>query len=243
MYGISSVSAVRRAALAMVALVAVAGCAGNNRLTPRPELNAVQQGELPAPNGSDAAVQRAFVLGPLDKIDVAVFGVTELTKVVQVDADGQVVLPLIGTVTAAGRTPAQLSADIAGRLRGRYVRNPDVAVTLDTSGQTVTIDGAVTRPGMYPVLNRMSLMRAVASGGGLTDYADTNYVVIFREVGGKKYAGLYDLRAIRQGAYDDPRIYANDVVVVGDTPARRLFQTSLQVGGLLVGPLIAILNR
>jgi len=242
MYRISSVSAVRRAVLAAVVITMLAGCAGNNRLTPRPELNAVQQGELPAPTGRDAAAQRPFVLGPLDKIDVAVFGVTELTKVVQIDGEGQVVLPLIGAVAAAGRTPAELAADIASRLRGRYVRNPDVSVTLDTSGQTITVDGAVTRPGMYPVLNRMSLMRAVASGGGLTDFADTNYVVIFREVDGKKYAGLYDLRAIRQGAYDDPRVYANDVVVVGDTPARRLFQTVIQLGGLLVGPLIAILN-
>lgn len=202
----------------------------------------VQQGELPVPGAADASDQRSFVLGPLDKIDVAVFGVEELTKKVQIDGDGRLTLPLAGTLVASGRSPEQLSQDIAERLRGRYVRNPDVAVSLDTSGQTVTVDGAVQRPGMYPVLNRMSLMRVIASGGGISDVADTNYVVIFREVEGKKYVGLYDLRAIRQGTYDDPRIYANDVVVVGDSPGRRIFQMFLQAGGLLVAPLVAILN-
>lgn len=230
---------VRQTALAIVALASVTGCAGNNHLVPRPELHTVQQGELPAPTSIGSG---AFVLGPLDKIEIAVYGVPELTKTVQIDSDGQIVLPLIGTVEAAGHSPQQLSTDIAAQLRRRYVRNPDVAVTLDTSGQTITVDGAVQRPGMYPMLNRMSLMRAVASGGGVTTDADTNYVVVFRDVDGKKYAGLYDLRAIRQGMYDDPRVYANDVIVIGDTPGRRIFASALQIGGLLVGPLIAILN-
>jgi polysaccharide export outer membrane protein len=236
------VNAVVRVALAIVTFVSIAGCAGNNRLEPRPELQTVQQGELPTPTSADAVTSRAFTLGPLDKIEVAVYGIAELSKTVQIDGDGKVSLPLVGTITAAGRTPQQLSSDISDRLRQQYVRNPDVAVTLDTNSQTITVDGAVQRPGMYPVLNRMSLMRAIASGGGITDFADTNYVVVFREVDGKKYAGLYDLRAIRQGSYDDPRVYPNDVVVVGDTPGRRIFQTFLQAGGLLVGPLIAILN-
>jgi polysaccharide export outer membrane protein len=56
-------------------------------------------------------------------------------------------------------------------------------------------------------------------------------------------AGLYNLDAIRRGAYDDPPVYANDVIVVGDSPQRRLFRDFVSLSPLLAGPLIAILQR
>ena len=239
-----SMNVFTRALTGALAILAIAGCGPNNRLEPRSGLVVAHEGELPAPSAIDAKAEAEgpSVLGPLDKIEVTVFGLPELSKVVQISADGRVSLPLIGAVAAAGLTTEQLSTEIAARLRARYVREPDVSVTLDTSNQTVAVDGAVQRPGIFPVSNRMSLMRAIASGGGITNDADLSYVVVFREVAGKKYVALYDLRAIRQGAYEDPRIYANDVVVVGDSPGRRIFQMAIQGGSLLVAPLIAILN-
>ena len=56
-------------------------------------------------------------------------------------------------------------------------------------------------------------------------------------------AGLYDLGAIRRGVYDDPLVYANDVVVVGDSPSRRLFKNVLSVAPLLVAPAVALIQR
>ncbi|WP_196782026.1 hypothetical protein, partial [Salmonella enterica] len=73
----------------------------------------------------------------------------------------------------------------------------------------------------------MTLMRAVATAKGTTEFAKLDDVVIFRTVNGQKMAALYNLKAIRQGAYDDPEVFANDVVVVGDSPARRLFKDIL----------------
>ncbi|MCC8307045.1 hypothetical protein LLJ07_09565, partial [Bifidobacterium bifidum] len=63
-----------------------------------------------------------------------------------------------------------------------------------------------------------------------------------RQVKGKQMAALYDLRAIRQGIYADPEIYANDIVYVGESAGRRLFQAAIQGGTLLSAPLIAILR-
>ncbi|MBC7042118.1 polysaccharide export protein, partial [Salmonella enterica subsp. enterica serovar Enteritidis] len=80
---------------------------------------------------------------------------------------------------------------------------------------------------LYPVNGRMTLMRAVATAKGTTEFAKLDDVVIFRTVNGQKMAALYNLKAIRQGAYDDPEVFANDVVVVGDSPARRLFKDIL----------------
>jgi polysaccharide export outer membrane protein len=106
----------------------------------------------------------------------------------------------------------------------------------------VTIDGQVVEPGLYPVTNQMTLLRAIASAKGLSEFAREEEVVILRTVEGRKMAGLYSIAAIRRGAYDDPPIYANDIVVVGDSPQRRLFRDIISVAPLLVAPLIAVLQ-
>jgi polysaccharide biosynthesis/export protein len=67
-------------------------------------------------------------------------------------------------------------------------------------------------------------------------------VVVFRTVNGQRMAALYDLSAIRRGAYPDPRIYAQDVIIVGNSPSRRIFSRLVEASTLLTGPLIAILN-
>ncbi len=63
-----------------------------------------------------------------------------------------------------------------------------------------------------------------------------------RTVDGRKMAGLYNIDAIRRGAYDDPAIYANDVVFVGDSPQRRRFRYLVSLAPLLAAPLIAVVN-
>ncbi|HEX8412628.1 MAG TPA: polysaccharide export protein, partial [Sphingomicrobium sp.] len=83
---------------------------------------------------------------------------------------------------------------------------------------------------------------ALARAQGVTEFARTNYVVVFRTVGGQQYAALYDLRAIRGGAYVDPEIYANDVVLVNESRGRRVFQSLVATSPLLSAPLIALLN-
>jgi polysaccharide biosynthesis/export protein len=67
--------------------------------------------------------------------------------------------------------------------------------------------------------------------------------VIFRTVGGRKMAAMYNLGAIERGAYEDPEVYANDVVVVGDSPSRRIFRDILQAAPLLTAPIIAYLSN
>ncbi|MFV3517366.1 polysaccharide biosynthesis/export family protein, partial [Mycobacterium tuberculosis] len=98
---------------------------------------------------------------------------------VQVDGNGTAAMPLIGSFNALGKTPAELSQIIKQRLT-RYIRNPDVTVSIDTVSQTVTVDGQVAKPGAYPVTGRMTLMRAIASAQGSNEFADTSYVVVFR---------------------------------------------------------------
>jgi polysaccharide biosynthesis/export protein len=225
-------------------LCALAGCAGKPRIEPGPGLRVADRTDLPSPTRADYEVsERAYLIGPFDKLTIGVFGVEELSGKVQADASGRISVPLIGVVAAAGRTPAELADEIATRLRGRFVRNPQVTVNLDeTISQVITVDGEVKKPGLYPVVGRMTLVRAVATAEGATEFSRLNSVVVFRTVQGQRYAALYDLSAIRKGAYADPEVFANDVVVVGESRARRIFKDVLTVTPAIITPLIYLLR-
>lgn len=202
-------------------------------------------GELPAPTRMDlSAAARPYLIGPFDKLRIDVFGVQDLQRDVQIDASGRLSFPLIGTIEAAGKTPEELADAIESGLRDRFIRDPQVTVNLlETVSQVITVDGQVERPGLYPVVGRMTLMRAVATAGGAGEYAKLDDVLIFREVDGQKMLGVYNLKGIRRGNYPDPEVYANDVVVVGDSAARRLFKDILQAAPLLTTPLIILLRK
>ena len=226
--------------------ICLAGCA-TRPLGGSANLDVLQQNSvLPAPTRGDfAATARPFLIGPLDKLSITVFGIEELTNIeVQTDSSGHIAFPLAGVVNAVGKTPGELSSLIETKLRDSYIRNPQVTVNLiETASQIVTVDGEVTEPGIYPVVSGMTLMRAVATAKGATEYAKLGHVAIFRTVNGQRMAALYDLRAIRDGKYDDPEVYTNDVIIVGDNPARRLLKDALQVLPSITGPLVYILAR
>ncbi len=235
----------RQICTALLVALVLSACARTAPIESTSRLTVVpNSGALPAPGRNDlTAADRPALIGPLDTIQVDVFNVPELSREIQVDASGRIAMPLIGTVDARGRTASELAQAVEIALRGRYVRNPEVIVNIKSSvSQVVTIDGQVAEPGLYPVTNQMTLLRAIASAKGLTEFAHQDDVVILRTVDGRKMAGLYNIDAIRRGAYDDPAIYANDVVVVGDSPQRRLFRDFVSLAPLLAAPLIAVLQ-
>jgi polysaccharide export outer membrane protein len=124
------------------------------------------------------------------------------------------------------------------------VRNPQVTVNLkEAVSRVVTVEGQVNKPGLYPVVGRLSLMGAIAKAEGTDEFSKLDDVVVFRTVGGHRYAALYNLDAIRHGAYPDPEIYANDVVMVGESKARRLFKDILSVMPAMITPIVIGVDR
>ena len=237
-----------RARIVLQPLLALSlvSCSNGPRLGEGPEpLSVTKLSELPAPTGADLVVATSpYHIGPFDKLEVTVFNVPELSGKFQVDAAARLSLPLAGTIDAAGLTPAELAQAIDRRLRGTFVKNPEVTVNLEeTTSQVYTVDGQVGQPGSYPALGNITLMRAVASAKGTSEFARLDDVVVFRSVNGKPMAALYNLAAIRRGIYPDPKIYANDIVVVGDSKARRLFQQFIQMFPLLTTPVVIGLER
>lgn len=199
-------------------------------------------GDLPPPDPATTGVSFAdYRIGPADVIAVSVFDAKELDRQGSVDSAGNFAMPLIGSVAAAGKTPEELAAFIADKLRGDYIKNPQVAVNVvEVKASTVTIDGAVRRPGIYPVIGALTLQQAIATALGASDTADTDRVIVFRTVNGEKLAALFDLKDIRSGREPDPRIYASDIVVVGEDATRRFMRDS-QLGVPLLSRFVPVL--
>ncbi|WP_125257794.1 polysaccharide biosynthesis/export family protein [Brevundimonas fluminis] len=171
-----------------------------------------------------------YRIGATDLLTVSVFQVPDLSfEEIRVDASGNLQMPMIGSVPAAGLTPNELSNDIARRLSERYLRNPQVTVTVkEAASQKVTIDGAVTQPGVYEMRGRTTLMQAVAMARGPLREADVRSVAVFREVGGQRMVAVFDLAAIRNGQAEDPVILGDDIVVVDTSRLSALLRDAIQ---------------
>jgi polysaccharide export outer membrane protein len=191
---------------------------------------------LPPPDATDRTRGlEAYRIGPMDKLDVTVFQVKDLTGSVDVDAAGNITLPLVGSVQASGFTTAEVSKSIAERLRGGYVKDPIVTVTVkDAVSQKVTVEGAVEKPGVYPIIGHTTLSTAVALASGADPQrANERNVRVLRTVNGKQMQGSYNLVEIRRGKATDPEIYGNDIIVVENSMGRGLLRDIATASPLL----------
>ncbi len=237
----------RRALLSGLALAAstLSGCATTPPIGGAPGLQ-VRQGDLPPPAPSDLYAKADFAgIRPFDTLTIDVFGVAELSqRKVRVDANGEIGFPLVGTLAVAGLTTSQISSALAQRLKGEFVRNPQVTTNLESSeNSTFTVYGQVRQPGVFPIVGEATLMKAVATARGFAEYGDSKEVIVFRTVGAERLATLYNLEAISRGAYIDPRIYPNDTIVVGDSQERRLFDDIVGIASVLAAPITLVLTR
>jgi len=144
--------------------------------SPRPAVYAtpaVVAYAAPAPDRYDAA----YHLDAGDKLRVMVYGQEGLTNTYAIDAGGSITMPLIGQVAARGRTPAGLAAEIAGRLRHGFIRDPSVAVEVEAY-RPFFILGEVAAPGQYPYVPSMTVESAVAIAGGFSPRATRDSVTL-----------------------------------------------------------------
>jgi polysaccharide export outer membrane protein len=169
------------------------------------------------------------VLAPGDVLSIKVYRVDDLSGDQAIDPAGRIKLPLIGTVQAAGKTTDQLGAEIAQGLGARYLQSPDVQVLLKTPMlRTVTVDGSVTQPGLYPLATQTTLIQTIAMARGTTEGANPRRIVVFRTIQGQRMAASFDLETIREGKMADPAIYPDDIVVVDGSSLTATWKLILQ---------------
>jgi polysaccharide export outer membrane protein len=123
------------------------------------------------------AYDAAYRLDAGDRLRVVVYGQEGLTNTYAIDAGGSITMPLIGAVRARGLTPAGLAAEITGKLRNGYIREPSVAVEIEAY-RPFFILGEVAAPGQYPYVPNMSVESAVAIAGGFSPRAKRDRVTL-----------------------------------------------------------------
>lgn len=169
-----------------------------------------------------------YRIGPNDLLEIDVYGVTDLKRTVRVNSTGMVSLPLIGTVKVAGMTAQEAEAAIAARYGEKFLQDPQISVFIkEFTTQRVTIEGAVAKPGIYPLTGQITLLRAMALAGGRGELANLDNVMIYRTgPDGKLDSQTFDLDRVRAGDIPDPVVLPEDVIVVQRKPVRVLLRDS-----------------
>lgn len=182
-------------------------------------------GEKPAAQAStDASAAPAksatddpnYVIGAQDVLDINVWHEPDLTRVVPVRPDGKISLPLLNDVQAGGLTPTKLAEEITTGLK-KFVTDPQVTVIVSViNSQRVYILGEVNRAGAYPLLPGMTVLQALSSGGGFTQFANTKKIYILRTEGDKSDKFPFNYKDVIAGRHPEQNIVlkAGDTIVV-----------------------------
>jgi polysaccharide export outer membrane protein len=138
-----------------------------------------------APNSAKAQADD-YVIGASDVIAVSVFKEQNLSGTMLVRPDGMISLPLLGDVLASGKTPLQLGDEIAAKLK-KYIQDPNVTVVLSqNNSKRVYLMGEIGRTGPIAMTPGMTLLQAIATAGGLSQYANSKKIYILRSTAGKQ---------------------------------------------------------
>lgn len=171
-----------------------------------------------------------YVVGPQDVVEITVFNVSDLSKTLQVSEIGTINYPLIGETHVSGKTTRQIEQDLTRALGAKYLQNPQVSVLVrEFNSRRVTLDGAVKKPGIYPLQGRMTLLQLMATAGGVSDVAEDD-IIIMRKTDGQQVAARYALSELRttDGRNKDPELQAGDVIIVNRSVAKVAFGHALQ---------------
>jgi polysaccharide export outer membrane protein len=170
-----------------------------------------------------------------DKLAISVFGESDLSRTdYVVDSTGFVQVPLIGQVIAAGVSPEELRAEIARRLGARFIRDPQVSVSITERAKArFAVEGQVEDPGVYEADATTTLLAAIAQAGSPNRVAKNSEVMVFRVIDGRRLGARFDLDQIRSGRADDPQIIGGDTVVVGYSGSKGFWRDVRETAPLL----------
>jgi polysaccharide export outer membrane protein len=141
---------------------------------------------VPAPVVPTLVVPDSYVIGESDVVTVTVFKEPTLSSSLLVRPDGMISLPLLGDIKAAGKTPLQLADEVTAKLK-KFIQDPNVTIVLSQmNSKKVYLIGEVGRTGPMELTPGMTLLQAIATAGGISQYANTKKMYILRTEGGKQ---------------------------------------------------------
>lgn len=223
--------------LALMVPLALAGCAVDRSFGTASSVQVTDLAVLPEPIG-----ENTYTIGPQEKIGITVAGAEDLSGEFLTDQNGDIVFPYLGKVAIGGKSPQDGADMIGAGLRGRIVIDPQVRIIPEKFVEpSISVGGEVEVPGSYAATGKPTLLKVINAARGLSDEAAKDDVLVMRTVDGQQYIAAYNLGAVARGNYPDPPLYANDIVMVGDSPARRRLETILGFAPIL-NPLILLVR-
>lgn len=160
---------------------------------------------------------KTYLLRPSDRISINVFREPDFSlESVRIGVEGNISIPLLGSIPAAGMTAKSLEEDLTTRLARVGLRSPSVSVNIaEYASHLVTVEGAVTRPGVYTFQPGARLSSAVALAQGPQRTAKSSQLAVFRETENGIAVAKFDYAMISQGTMLDPILEPGDRVVMG----------------------------
>jgi len=122
-----------------------------------------------------------YTIGPEDVLDINVFEAQEMNREVRVSAGGEISLPLLGAIRAAGLTPRELETTVEEALRQKYMKDPHVGVFVrEMQSHPVSVVGAVRKPGIFQIRGSKTLLEILSLAEGLADDAGEDVIILRR---------------------------------------------------------------
>ena len=174
-----------------------------------------------------------------DLLEIKVYKVAELSQSMRVDDGGNISLPLIGSIYAKGLTARELEKKIENTLSQRYMNDPHVTVVVkEAVKRRVTIEGYAVSPGVYPVAGGGTLLQAIATAGGLSEFADIHKIFLFRKSANGEVSRYHvNLTAIRDGQAEDPALQNDDRIVIHRAEGYYKTKRAIELFGGFVPPI------
>jgi len=163
-----------------------------------------------------ATTDNDYKIGPQDVIRIDVWKEPDISRTIPVRPDGKISLPLLNDVQASGFTALQLAASLRESL-SKYLNNPQVTVTVtEINSRRVYLTGEIARPGALPLLPNMTVLQALASGGGFTQFAKLKNIYVLRTENGKQVKHPFNYKEVVKGnlAEQNIQLQPGDVIVV-----------------------------
>ncbi|WP_158241529.1 polysaccharide biosynthesis/export family protein [Novosphingobium sp. TH158] len=215
---------------ALLGLAMLSACASAGGPSPLPQGAAAYE-TIPERVDNGELSER---IRPGDRLGIRIFGEPELSSDnYRVDAVGYLQMPLIGEMPVGGQTPRELRAEITRRLAARFIKDPQVAITvLDRPRSTFTVEGDVESPGVFEANPGTTLLTALAQAKSPTKTAKLSEIMVFRIINGQRAGGRFNLSDIRRGRAPDPQILAGDTIVVGNSAVKSTWRDFLAAAPL-----------
>lgn len=175
-----------------------------------------QKNEKTEPAPTPATTDASYIIGPEDVLNIDVWKEQEISRSVPVRPDGKISLPLLNDVQAAGLTPMQLQASLHDALK-KFISDPQVTVIVtQVNSRRIFVLGEVPRPGAFPMLPHMTVLQAISTAGGFSQFAKEKGVYVLRTENGRQVTIPFNYKEVVRGKRPDQNIELKpgDTIVV-----------------------------